>query len=43
MNWKTWIRVAVKDPASPIDLPRVRHPLAPLTGQDYRALDAIVA
>jgi hypothetical protein len=43
MNWQSWIRSAVKDPSSPIDLPRGRYPLAPLTGQDTRALTAFVA
>lgn len=43
MNWKAWIRACVKDPNSPINLPRVPRPLAPLTGQDTRTLDAIVA
>jgi hypothetical protein len=43
MNWRTWLRTCVKDKSSPINLPRARYPLAPLTGQDNRALDAIVA
>ena len=43
LTWKAWLRAAIKDPACPIDLPRVRYPLAPLTGQDTRALNAFVA
>lgn len=42
-NWKAWIRDCVRDPGNPIDLPRVKQPLAVLTAQDTRALDAIHA
>jgi hypothetical protein len=41
-SWQTWIRTCVKDPSCPIALPR-RGTLAPLTGQDGRALTAWVA
>lgn len=40
-TWRQWARAAVKDPSSPSKLDK--NSLAPLTGQDTSALDAITA
>ena len=40
-TWRQWARVCAKDPNSPSKLRK--GSLAPLTSQDMRALDAIVA
>ena len=40
-NWSKWLRSCMKDPSSPMQLPRSL--LAALTGQDARALRAIAA
>jgi len=46
VHWKTWLRSCLKDPGNPIELPAevrtMRNPLAMLTPQDTRTLDAIV-
>lgn len=40
-TWQQWARACARDPHSPSAL--AKDSLAPLTGQDARALDAIVA
>ena len=40
-TWQQWARAVARDPSSPSKL--YREALAALTGQDTRALDAIVA
>lgn len=39
-SWSSWLRAAMRDPNSPIHLPRGLT-LGALTGQDKRALDGI--
>ena len=40
-SWQAWARACAADPSSPSNIGR--HSLAALTGQDVRALNAIVA
>lgn len=42
-TWQQWVRACAKDPKSPSGFAGYKNPLATLTGQDTRALDAIVA
>lgn len=42
LNWRTWLKAAMRDPASPLQLP-AGYTLGMLTGQDNRALTAIAA
>lgn len=41
-KWRSWLRAAMRDPSSPISLPRGLT-LAALTGQDAKTLDAIAS